>query len=105
MWRLASPRPSPSVPSPLALSPLALSPLAPSPLALSRRPGTTATPLRSAAWANALLSAGPGIRTHRVRPPSGSGQVQAGSSDRSAPASASCLPRSHSPRHLAMTSC
>jgi len=77
----------------------------PPPLALSRRPGTTATPCRSAAWANALLSAAPGRRTHRVSPPSGSGQVHPGSAARSALVSASCLSRSHSPRHLRMSSC
>jgi hypothetical protein len=78
---------------------------APALLALSRRPGTTATPCLSAAWANALLSASPGSRAHRHRPPSGSGQVQPGRLPRRAAASASCRARSHSPRHLTMSSC
>jgi hypothetical protein len=74
-------------------------------LALSKRPGTTATPCLSAAWANAPLSASPGSRAHRHSPPSGSGQVQPGRLARSAPASASYRARSHSPRHLTMSSC
>ncbi len=80
-------------------------PLAPLPLALSRRPGTTATPDLSATWANAPLSVFPGRRTHRVSPPTGSGQVHSGRAARRDPTSASCLARSHSPRHLTMSSC
>ena len=103
---------SPALPlTPLRLAPLLLAPLL---LALSSRPGTTATPCLSAAWANAPLSAGPagpagpsllGRRTHKVSPPAGSGQVHSGRAARSAPVSASCLARSHSPRHLTMSSC
>ena len=74
-------------------------------LALSRRPGTTATPCLSAACAKAPLSAGCGRRIQRVSPPSGSGQVHSGRAARRAPASASCLARSHSRRHLTMSSC
>jgi hypothetical protein len=74
-----------------------------SPLALSSRPGTIATPCLSAAWANAMLS--PPTRTHKVRPPSGSGQVHPGRAVRRAPASASYRARSHSRRHLTMSSC
>src|SRR5581483_2679975 len=74
-----------------------------SPLALSRRPGTTATPRLSAAWANALLS--PPTRTHTVSPPRGSGQLHPGRADRSAPVSASWRARSHARRHATMSSC
>ncbi|HEX3308230.1 MAG TPA: hypothetical protein VHS32_18435, partial [Streptosporangiaceae bacterium] len=40
-----------------------------------------------------------------MRPPSGSGQVHSGRAQRKAPASASWRARSHSRRHLTMSSC
>jgi hypothetical protein len=60
------------------------------PVALSSRPGTIATPCRSAVWANAPLSWPlSGSFAHTVRPPSGTGQVQSGRYPVSALASAS----------------
>src|SRR5215470_14643657 len=61
----------------------------PPPAALSSRPGTTATPRRSAACANALESGEPGSRAQIVSPPAGGAQSQAGRNDRSAAATAS----------------
>src|SRR6202021_1529854 len=42
------------------------------------RPGTTATPRRSAAWVNPPESASPGRRAQTVRPPAGGGPGQTG---------------------------
>ena len=49
-----------------------------SPETESSRPGTSATPRRSAAWANPPESTSPGRRAQTLSPPAGCAQVQPG---------------------------
>ena len=71
----------------------------------SSRPGTTATPRRSAAWANAEESASPGSRAQIVSPPAGGVHVHEGSSDESADAMAAYRSPLQSARYLTISSC